>query len=94
MSSLKKNLALLGLLSLVAGGSIAETPTIKTEGKTELNTNVKTDRRTRKEIINQHLQFDMHGGLIDPFLGSGRDPKSYGQYLQRIGRQKWNKKQK
>jgi len=93
MSKFKKA-ALLGLVGLIAGGSIAETPTIQGTNKTELNTNVKTDRRTRKENINQYLQFDMHGGLIDPFLVSGMDPKSYGQYLQRIGRQKWNKKQK
>ena len=91
---MKKSLAIVGA-GIMAAASLAavqnnasaktESVTIKTQQQ-DKQTPVETPA-PKQRITANHL-----GGLDFSPAGSGVSPKYYGQYLQRTGRQKWNKR--
>ena len=87
----KRNLpmALLATMALAGGGVIAPQ---QVTAKTSIQAN--NEKQTpQKDVVKQRLVVNDYGGLdYNPlYQSSSRSPKDYGQYLQRIGRQKWTK---
>ena len=85
-----KNLALAALsLAAVADAAVPTTPTqSKTEQRSEKKLPTKQIKQTKE------IKFNGYGGIeYTPFDG-GISPKMFGQYLQQIGKQKWNKKKR
>lgn len=84
----------LASLALVMVG-IGQLPTQIVEAK---KANVKTiqlqdksDKLTQNVRQEKGIKLDVTGGIEHYSFDSGMPPKLYGQYLQRIGRQKWTK---
>lgn len=80
-----------GLMGM--GGAVQMAP-VQAATPVEITQNNKQElpkptRETKRKILPNGF-----GGVDIPFIDHGNSPKEYGQYLQRIGKQKWVKKQK
>ena len=82
---MKSKISALAIAALsLAGATQAATPQQQTETKQVQKVN---QIRQTKDV-----KFDGFGGIQHTPYFAGTPPKMYGQWLQRAGRQKWNKK--
>jgi len=91
---MKKSRMSLAALALVMAGA-GQLPTQVVEAKTNSVKTIQLQDKSEKPTKNirqeKEIKLDGTGGLEHYSFDSGNPPKLYGQYLQRIGRQKWTK---
>ena len=84
----RTKLGLLALVALMSGGTAQAMPTTVNPAATQAKQTLKTPtRESKREILPDGM-----GGLLFPYIDHGTSPKEYGQWLQKTGRQIWNKK--
>jgi hypothetical protein len=80
------------IAALALGGLAQATPAIQTERAPEIQVKQEHKRQTVKTKQSKEIIPDGFGGIDIRIPDMGTPPKYYGQHLQRIGKQKWNKK--
>ena len=82
------------IATLALGGLAQAAPAVQAEKAPEIHVKQEHRRQSVKTKQSKEITPDGFGGLDIRIPDMGTPPKMYGQYLQRIGKQKWNKKTK
>lgn len=86
---MKKNYRALAAIAALALGGVSQAAPVKVSETQKLSD--KQEIVVQKKKQTKEISFDGFGGIVNSNYFAGTPPKQYGQYLQRIGRQKWTK---